>query len=167
MQTDKSAAAAAGTCRLQPGPPEVGKPWTWCSIRAWLSDTHKAFSPYLLWPLLSIHAIPPNNAASSRSLAPWLTVGVGALVSDLSLYLTRSCLSSPDNPWQDTIKGVCLPRHFPHCLSKWTFNNGGQSLFGRSISSSEKPKLVLCVCVEGCGGGGCTSAKFANFVTFN
>lgn len=69
MQTDK-AAAGAGTCRPQPGPPEAGNPWTRCSIRAWLTDTHKAFSPYLPWPLLSIHAIPPNNAGSSRSLGP-------------------------------------------------------------------------------------------------
>lgn len=40
---------------------------------------------------------------------------------DFSRYLKLDCLSSPDNPRQDTIKGVSLPRHFPRCLCNWTF----------------------------------------------
>lgn len=93
VQTDK----AAGTCWPQSGAPKSG-PLTQCSISACLNDTHKALSSYLQWPLLSIHAIHANNATSSRTLGLWLTVGVGALVSDFSLYLTLNCLSSPDTP---------------------------------------------------------------------
>lgn len=40
---------------------------------------------------------------------------------DFSRYLKLDCLPSRDNPRQDTIKGVSLPRHFPCCLCNWTF----------------------------------------------
>lgn len=40
---------------------------------------------------------------------------------DFSRYLKLDCLSGPDNPRQDTIKGVSFPRHFPCCLCNWTF----------------------------------------------
>lgn len=115
MQTDK----VLGTCWPQSGPPKSGP--SQCSISACLNDTHKALSPYLQWPLLSIHAIHANNATSSRSLDLWLTVGVGALVSDFSLYLTAGLFIQSRYPHQDTIKGVCLPHHFPCCLSNRTF----------------------------------------------
>lgn len=116
MQTDK----ALGTCWPQSEPPKSGPSdmvLHQC-LHQWLPQ---GIEPLSAWPLLSIHAIHANNAASSRSLDLWLTVGVGALVSDFSHYLTLGCLSSPDYPHQDTIKGVCLPCHFPFCFSSCMF----------------------------------------------